>query len=76
MTHTSEQEDAGANLCVYGTQIYGGKLFGTNDWTYVSFVFNSGNSNQAEIAARLGYWNGTTTGTAWFDDLRLELLED
>jgi hypothetical protein len=74
--HTQELVDTGACLCVYGTwdQRSAG-LFGTNDWTYASFVFNSGQNAEVTIAARLGYWAGTTTGTAWFDDIQLTPLD-
>jgi len=51
-------------------------LWGTNDWTYVSIQFNTGDSETITVAARLGYWSGTTTGTAWFDDVELELVND
>jgi hypothetical protein len=34
-------------------------------------TFNSGSTGTVTIAARLGFWSGTTTGTAWFDDLRV-----
>jgi len=79
VTHTQESIDAGANLSVFDSPefriwTYVGELFGTNDWTYVSLVFNTGDVTELTIAARLGYWYGTTTGTAWFDDIRLEPL--
>jgi hypothetical protein len=34
-------------------------------------VFNSGPTGTVTICARLGYWAGVTSGTAWFDDLRV-----
>jgi hypothetical protein len=74
VAHTAESVDAGANLSLYDTWTHSTGLFGTNDWTFVSLLFNSGSNIQVTVAARLGYWSGTTTGTAWFDDLRLELL--
>jgi len=80
VAHTAETEDAGANLSVYSLPhlrvfTYGGALLGTNDWTYVSLTFNSGEIAELIIAARLGYMSGITTGTAWFDDLRLEPID-
>jgi len=77
VAHTVETEDAGANLSVYSLPhlrvfTYGGGLLGTNDWTYVSLSFNSGEVTEVIVAARLGYMCGITTGTAWFDDLQLE----
>jgi hypothetical protein len=74
--HTAQSVDRGANISIMGYwDWYSNPLFGTNDWTYVSFVFNSGDRTQMTIAARLGYWSGTTTGTAWFDDLRVTTLQ-
>jgi hypothetical protein len=75
VAHSSQSVDAGANLSLFGTWMRSEGLFGTNDWTYVSFVFNSGSDTQVTIAARLGYWSGTTTGTAWFDDLQLTPID-
>lgn len=72
VAHTSETADAGANLSVYGTWNHTTGLIGTNAWTNVSMIFNTDSSSQIVIAARLGYWSGTTTGIAWFDELKLE----
>lgn len=74
VAHSSDPVDAGANISLYGTYTYSTPLFGTNDWTYVSFNFNSGSSTSVVIACRLGYWSGTNTGTAWFDDIQLQEL--
>jgi hypothetical protein len=48
----------------------------TNDWTYYAVVFRSGTRTSVELAARLGYFAGDITGTAWFDDLCLIELPD
>ena len=69
--HSAQAEDTGASLGIFGTYQRSVGLFGTNDWTYVSFVFGSAEQTQVMIAARLGFWSGTTTGTAWFDDLQV-----
>lgn len=50
-------------------------LFGTNDWTYYSFAFNSGEQTQFTLAARLGGWGEVMTGTAWFDDLEVTPIQ-
>ena len=71
VAHTTELTDAGANLCLWGTWQHTPALTGTHDWTYVRMVFNSGPTGNVTICARLGYWAGVTTGTAWFDDLRV-----
>ncbi|MBI5289539.1 MAG: hypothetical protein HY873_11270 [Chloroflexi bacterium] len=64
---------AGANLGLYGTWDRSTGLYGTNNWTFVTFPFSSGTNSQVTIGARLGHWSATSTGTVWFDDLRLEL---
>jgi hypothetical protein len=69
--HTSDFVDAGANLSLFGTYERSAGVFGSQDWTRNSLLFNSGDDEQVTIGARLGYWSGTTTGTAWFDDLQL-----
>jgi len=71
VAHTTELADAGANLCLWGTWQHTPALIGTHDWTYVRMVFNSGPTGTVTICARLGYWAGVTTGTSWFDDLRV-----
>ena len=71
VAHTTELADAGANLCLWGTWQHTPALTGTHDWTYVRMVFNSGPTGTVTICARLGYWAGVTTGTSWFDDLRV-----
>ena len=71
VAHTTQGVDAGANLCVWGTWQRSAPITGTNDWTYVRLVFNSGPTGTVTIGARVGYWAGVTSGTAWFDDLRV-----
>lgn len=65
-------QSAGANLGIFGTWTHTEGLTGSHDWTYKTLLFNSGPDTQLTIAARLGYWGGITTGTAWFDDLQLK----
>ncbi len=52
----------------------GEKMVGTTDWRYFRLVFTSGDATQVTVAARLSDYGGTTTGTAWFDDLALTLV--
>jgi murein DD-endopeptidase MepM/ murein hydrolase activator NlpD len=68
------QGDRGANLSILDDFISTIKLNGTNNWTYVSGDFNTGESTEITVAARLGMYGGDITGTAWFDDVKLELL--
>jgi hypothetical protein len=71
VAHTTQGVDAGANLCLWGTWQRTAPIIGTNDWTYVRLVFNSGPTGTVTIGARVGYWVGVASGTAWFDDLRV-----
>jgi len=48
-------------------------LTGTNDWTQVELIFDSGDSESVEINCLFGGW-GLATGKAFYDDLSLELL--
>jgi alpha-N-arabinofuranosidase len=48
-------------------------LRGTNDWTQVEIVFETGADDMVQINCLFGGW-GLSTGTAWYDDLCLELL--
>lgn len=42
-----------------------------NDWTLLEVEFNSGNRKELTINCLFGGW-GTSTGTAWFDDISLQ----
>jgi alpha-N-arabinofuranosidase len=48
-------------------------LTGTNNWTQVELIFDSGDSESVEINCLFGGW-GLATGKAFYDDLSLELL--
>ena len=37
---------------------------GPTDWTEVRMTFNSGPTGTVTVGARLGFWSGTTTGSA------------
>ena len=75
VAHSTQIVDAGANLCLWGTWQRTGPITGTNDWTYVRLVFNSGPTGTVTVCARLGYWSGVASGKAWFDDLRVTEIE-
>jgi alpha-N-arabinofuranosidase len=46
---------------------------GTNDWTPVELTFDTNGYDAVQVNCLLGGW-GRSTGTAWFDDVKLELL--
>lgn len=48
-------------------------LKGNNDWTAVSIDFHSENRSDISINALFGGW-GSSTGTAWYDDVQLREL--
>jgi hypothetical protein len=53
---------------------HSGAVGGTRDWTRVETVFFA---TRAEDRVRLHLgWNGRSRGTAWFDDVELERLDD
>lgn len=74
VNHSADLLDPGANLSFLGTWDRSAPVFGTQGWTRVSVTTDSGDQTYLVVAARLGYWSGITTGTAWFDDLTLTAL--
>jgi len=46
---------------------------GTSDWTTVELTFDTGAHDAVQVNCLFGGW-GRSTGTAWFDDVKLELL--
>ena len=73
VAHVIDGVDAGANLCIWGTWQRTPALTGSNDWTYVRLVFNSGATGVVTICARVGYWAGVTTGRGRYSSrLRLD----
>ncbi len=61
----------GANLSLDGGFEASAPLVGTNDWTYVTLVFDSAKRSEVTVCARLGFYSSTAKGVAWFDDLCL-----
>jgi hypothetical protein len=61
----------GANLSLDGTWEATAPVLGDTDWTYVTLEFDSGPRTEVAVAARLGFFYSTATGTAWYDDLCL-----
>jgi hypothetical protein len=75
VTITQDGGRFGANLSLDGGYEASGTLVGDNDWTYVALQFDSGRRTEVTVCARLGFYNSTVTGSAWFDDLVLIELE-
>ncbi|PSM31304.1 hypothetical protein BVG81_006090 [Haliangium sp. UPWRP_2] len=72
MTEKTPRSKLGVNLCVVGWDEHSGYILdGTRDWTYLTCVFDSGDRTTLTVVARLGFWNSTAKGKAWFDDMCL-----
>ncbi|MGI3785583.1 MAG: hypothetical protein ACRYG2_32960 [Janthinobacterium lividum] len=71
VTHAIEGVDAGANLSIVGTFTRSEAVIGDHDWTYRSVTVAAPADGRLTLGARLGYWAGTTTGRAWYDNLQL-----
>ena len=52
-----------------------GVVTGTQDWTDVRIEFDTGANDSIQINCLFGGW-GRARGTAWYDDVRLELLSE
>ncbi len=48
-------------------------LTGTNGWTYLEVVFDTGDRDRVQVNCLFGGW-GLATGTAWYDDVQLTRL--
>jgi len=62
----------GAHISIDGTMERSKLIAGTQDWTDLTLYFNSGNNTTVDIGFRLGGYDNECTGTAWFDDIKLE----
>ena len=64
-------QPGGANIDVYGKTVYSEKHSGT-EWKRIVTVFNSGNSETAQIRLENGNNFHACKGSAWFSDIRIE----
>lgn len=63
----------GAGFRMIGLDVEPIGFSGTNDWTQVTFEFESGNNDCSIVACVLDV-EGNAKGRAWFDDMKLELV--
>lgn len=68
----NENTDVGANICIADTLEKSNNITGTTDWTEVTFYFNSKDREEVKLGFRLGGYNDSVIGTAWFSDLQIE----
>ena len=64
------QNGKGALIVLNFDQEKASVVTGTQDWTQISYEFNSGNRNKITIYCLLG-GQGTSVGQAWFDDISI-----
>jgi len=70
------KDGQGVLLNVHGMEgVQTQALTGTNDWTRLQCEFDIAGVNQIMINCLFGGW-GQAAGTAWFDDISLELLQE
>ena len=62
---------AGATLSIWGGYEHSRSIVGTNDWQYVTVVFDARDRIEVTVCARLGYWYSVAKGEAWYDDVCL-----
>ena len=66
---------AGANISALYSYEFKGGFVGDNDWTDVTvYGRTSAGQTEAGICFRLGFYSCDTTGTAWFDDIKIEQI--
>lgn len=62
----------GAQIAIRDSVECSESVTGTNDWTELTFMFNSKNRTIVDIGFRLGGYEEKSKGTAWFSDFKLE----
>ena len=67
-----EKFSGGAQIAINNTTECSRALTGTNDWTKLTFMFNSNNRTELEIGFRLGGYEEYCKGKAWFSDFKME----
>jgi alpha-L-arabinofuranosidase len=67
------EQGKGAGFRIEGLEVAPNGFQGTNDWTKVSYEFETGNNDCCVIACVLDIEN-SAKGRAWFDDMKIELL--
>lgn len=72
----TKKEDSlgGAHIAIASSTERSAAITGTNDeWTLLEFMFDSKNRTEVEIGFRLGGYDSTCIGEAWFVELKMEV---
>ncbi|MBR5717488.1 MAG: hypothetical protein IKX16_00540, partial [Clostridia bacterium] len=73
----SVEGGAGANIGIYGVSISSEAVLGDSDWQLVELVGKTvDNQNSIRLSIGIGSHNALSKGEAWFDDVRIEEVED
>ena len=66
------EQVAGAQIILKGTEEHSDVIAGTKDWTKLEFCFNSKAEDTVEIGFRLGGNFEKAKGVAWFSEIEIE----
>lgn len=72
VVNKENKASGGAQIAINDTTECSRSLSGTNDWTELTFMFNSNNRSEIEIGFRLGGYEEYSKGIAWFSDFKIE----
>ena len=72
ISNETNMQNGGAHISLVGTTVRTVPITGTNDWQEVTLLFNSQNNTQASIGFRLGGYEDSSKGIAWFSDFKVE----
>lgn len=72
VVNKENKASGGAQIAINDTTECSRSLSGTNDWTKLTFMFNSNNRSEIEIGFRLGGYEEYSKGIAWFSDFKIE----
>ncbi len=67
----------GANISVLNTSEKSIDYKGSNDWEYIEYYGKTGDNQKSfKVCLRLGFYSGVNSGTVYFDDFKLEQLDE
>lgn len=72
VVNKENKASGGAQIAINDTTECSRSLSGTNDWTELTFMFNSNNRSEIEIGFRLGGYEEYSKGIAWFSNFKIE----
>lgn len=71
------QNGNGANVSILNSFATSAGVLGTNDWQKIELIGQTAeNQDKITVCLRIGGYGATSYGTAWFDDLKIEQIDD